>query len=251
MRVLCSLLLALASSPAAHAADLRVLSAGAVQEAERPLAADFAERTHNPVEVVTGTVGQVRAMLEAGETADVVVVSAPVMEALVRAGIVAEGTTVPMGRIGIGVAIRKGAPHPDIATVESFRATILGARSIVYMDPAAGASSGIAMARILSELGIADELAGRTLLLTTGYTAEKVANGEAEYALQNISELIAVEDVELVGPLPPALQTYTTYVAGIASQSANRYIAANLIAHMTAESAAERWREAGIEPGAE
>ncbi len=251
MRVLCSLLLAGAISTSAHAAEIRVLSAGAVQEAERPLAAEFAELTRNPVEVVTGTVGQVRAMLEAGEAADVIVVSAPVMEELVLSGVVARGTTIPLGRIGIGVAIRAGAPHPDIATVEAFRSTILGARSIVYMDPAAGASSGIAMARILSELGIADELSGRTLLLTTGYTAEKVASGEAEYALQNISELIAVDGVELVGPLPPALQTYTTYVAGVASQSANRDIAANLIAHMTAESAAQRWREAGIEPGAE
>ena len=234
----------------AQAAELRMITGGATLEVEEALAEDFTRETGIAVVFTTGTAGQVRDRVLAGEPADVVAASAAVLAALEQAGAVRPGSAAVLGRTGIGVAVREGAPRPAIATAAEFRAAILAARSIVYMDPASGASSGIAMARTLRELGIADQVAGKTLLLTGGYTAEKVVSGEAGIALQNISELIAVPGAVLVGPLPPELQTYTTYSAGIAAASPNQDAARAFIEFLTRTESAARWRAAGIEPGA-
>ena len=103
-----------------------------------------------------------------------------------------------------------------------FRAAILAADSLVHMDPAAGISSGIAISRIFTELGIADQVAEKALLQSSGYSAEQVASGRAVLAIQNMTQLMAVEGVTIVGPLPPEIQTQTNYVAGVAAQSAHK-----------------------------
>jgi molybdate transport system substrate-binding protein len=125
---------------------------------------------------------------------------------------------------------------------------MLKARSITYMDPAAGASSGIATAKILRDLGIADEMAKKTKLTETGYSAERVASGEVELAIQNVSEILPVKGVRLAGPLPEPLQVYTVYSAGVASNSVNPKEAMDFIRFLIRKESAQAWQAAGVEP---
>ena len=125
---------------------------------------------------------------------------------------------------------------------------MLGAKSVTYMDPAAGASSGIATAKILKELGIADQMAPKTKLTESGYSAERVASGEVEMAIQNISEIVPVKGVQLAGPLPAPLQVYTVYSAGVASNSVNPKEAMDFIRFLIRAESARTWQDAGIEP---
>jgi molybdate transport system substrate-binding protein len=116
------------------------------------------------------------------------------------------------------------------------------------MDPAAGASSGIAIAKIMQELGIAEETAKKTKLTESGNSADRVASGEVELAIQNISEIVPVKGVRLAGPLPEPLQVYTTYAAGVATKSVNPKEATDFIRFLTRPESGAQWKEAGIEP---
>lgn len=247
LRIIAALVILAAAAPV-EAAELQVLSAGAVQEAEKALAADFTKETGNQVTFTFGNVGQIQDKLKAGVAADVIVLSAPALEALDKAGGLRAGSRTELGRAGIGVAVHEGAPKPRIATPEDFRKALLDAKSVVYADPAGGASSGIQVARILKELGIADEVNKKAKLVAGGYVVEAVAKGEVELGIHNISEILPVKGVSLVGPLPPQLQSYTLYAAGISAKSAAPEAAAAFIKFLTRADAVKQWKAAGIEP---
>jgi molybdate transport system substrate-binding protein len=232
----------------AAAVEIHVLTAGAVQEAEKQLALDYRKLTGNRVTFTAGTVGQIQERLKNGDAADVLVLSKPALEQLTKAGDIRPNASAVLGRIGIGVGVGEGSKVPDIGTADKFRAAMLAARSITYMDPAAGASSGIATAKILKELGIADEMAKKTKLTRSGYSAERVASGEVEMAIQNISEILPVKGVRLAGPLPKPLQVYTIYSAGVADNSVNPKEAMDFIRFLIRKEAAMIWQQAGVEP---
>jgi molybdate transport system substrate-binding protein len=232
----------------AAAVELHILTAGAVQEGEKKLADEYRHMTGNRVTFISGTVGQIQERLKNREAADVIVVSKPAMEQLDKAGEIRPSASAVLGRIGIGVAAKEGSTIPDIGTSEKFKAAMLKARSITYMDPAAGASSGIATAKILRDLGIADEMAKKTKLTETGYSAERVASGEVELAIQNVSEILPVKGVRLAGPLPEPLQVYTVYSAGVASNSVNPKEAMDFIRFLIRKESAQAWQAAGVEP---
>jgi molybdate transport system substrate-binding protein len=234
----------------AVAAEINVFSAGAVQEVEKEIAAEFSKQTGHKVTFTIGTVGQIQEKLKAGAPVDVIVVSAPALEEMAKTGVVKPESRVAVGSIGIGVGYKEGAAKPDISSPDAFRKTLLKAKAITYMDPAVGASSGIAFARILSDLGIADQMKSKTKLTQGGYSADKVASGEVDLAIQNQSEIIPVKGVTLAGPLPGPLQVYTPYGAGVATKSANVNEAQAFIRAITDAKAAEHWRHAGIEPAA-
>ena len=231
-----------------QAAEINVLTAGALQEAEKALAADFTRATGNKVNFTAGTVGQIQEKLKSGAPADVIVVSTPALQQLEKAGDVRAQSAVALGRIGIGVGVKAGAPIPDLSTPDKFKDAMLKAKSVTYMDPAQGASSGIATAKIMKDLGIADEMAKKTKLTQTGYSADRVASGEVEVAIQNVSEIVPVKGVALAGMLPPPLQVYTPYSAGIAAKTASAKEATDFIRFLTRSEAASRWNDAGIEP---
>lgn len=237
----------LAWSTTANAAEIHVLSAGAVQEAEKALAAEFEKTTGDHVSFVFGTVGAIQDRLKAGERADVVVLSVSAIEAMAKAHELIGDAGTPLAKVGIGVAVRTGAPQPDISTPEAFRAALLKARSIVYADPAKGASSGIQFTRILNQLGIADAVKPKANLQPGGYVVEVVARGEAEVGVHNISEILPVKGVVLVGPLPPALQSYTTYAAGVPATNAAPASARAFVKFLAAPAAARHWTAAGFE----
>lgn len=238
----------LAAAPAAHAAEFRVLSAGAVTEAVTEIAAQFRDETGSDAKPTFGTVGAIEEKLRGGEPADVVILSAPSLEALERAGKIVAGSRVELGRVGIGVAVRAGSPRPDITTPESFRRTILDAKSLVYADPAKGASSGIYFAELLARLGIADAVKGKTTLLPGGYVVELVAKGDAEIGIHQISEILPVKGVTLVGPLPPELQKYTVYAAGVTKDAAAPDIAAAFIKRLTGQAGRALFTRTGFAP---
>jgi molybdate transport system substrate-binding protein len=238
----------LAAPLAASAVEINVYSAGAVQEAERSLAAEFTQNTGHKVNFTVGTVGQIQEKLKSGAPADVIVVSAPALAQLEKAGDVRGHSAVALGRIGIGVGVKEGAPVPDISTPEKFKDAMLKAKAITYMDPAQGASSGIATAKIMQNLGIADEMAKKTKLTQAGYSADRVASGEVDIAIQNVSEIVPVKGVKLAGMLPEPLQVYTPYAAGVATKSVAPKEATDFIRFLARAEASGHWKEAGIEP---
>jgi molybdate transport system substrate-binding protein len=197
------------------AAEIKVMSAGAMKTIVTELGAAFTRETGHTLALTTGTVGQLRDKILAGEAADVVVMSDTAVDQLIGQGHLARGSRVDLARTGIGVAVRDGAPKPDIATAEALKQTLLSAKSVAYVDPASGATSGIYFATVLQRLGIADAVKDKAILKPGGFVAELVARGEAEVAVHQISEILPVKGVTLVGPLPRELQKVTVYSAAL------------------------------------
>ncbi len=245
-----SLLMAIALWPGvdrAQAAEIKVLSAGAVRAIVTDLAAAFRQETGHTATLTFGTVGAMRQKLTAGDAADVVIMTDLAIDEMARQGAVAPGTRTDIARTGMGVGVREGASKPDISTPEAFKQTLLAAKSIVYVDPAQGATSGIHFAGVLQRLGIAEAVKAKTKLVPGGYPAELVAKGEAELVAHQISEILPVRGVTLVGPLPKDLQKITTYSAGLAARSAVPDAARAFIAFMARPDFKSRFAEAGLD----
>ena len=203
----------------ARAADIRVLAVRAPEVAIRSLAADFAKESGHQVTFTIGSPAVVMQKIKANEVHDAVIVSEPAMDELDRDGIVNPESRVRLANTGIGVAVRDGAPKPDIGTPEALKQALLSTKSLTYVDPAQGGTSGIHFAGVLQRLGIADAVKSKTTLVPGGYPAELVAKGEVEMVVHQISEIIPVKGVTLVGPLPKDLQKITVYGAGVAVAS--------------------------------
>lgn len=197
--------------------ELCILSAGAAKEIVTKLAKLYIQTTGHGVTLNFAPVGAIRERILSGETADLIVVAAPVLEELVQQGKVNRKTIRQIGKVGVGIAVQSGQTLPDISTADILRATLLNAQSLVYADPASGASSGIQFAKVLQQLGIEGSVRGKSILLPGGGSAimETVAAGQAQIGIQQITEILPVQGVDLVGPLPAELQQITMYSAGI------------------------------------
>lgn len=231
----------------AGAAELKVLTAGAYRPVVMAVVPEFTRVTGHKVVVENATVGVLRERIESGETFDVVIVTPTVIEELARKGKVTSGTNRVLARVGVGVMVRAGAPKPDISTVEAFKQALLSARSVAYIDPASGGSSGIYVDRLLQRLGVAEQVRAKARLKQGGYVADLIKSGEAELGIHQISEIIPVKEVELVGPLPAEIQNYTTYAAGISSGSKEPEAARALIEALAGPAAAGVLKEKGME----
>ena len=201
------------------AEEIKVQSAGAVRAIVTELSETFRQETGNTVALSFGTVGVSRGKLAGGDPMDVVIMTDVAVDEAIREGRVVAGTRTDLARTGMGVAVREGASRPDISTPDALKASLLAARSLVYVDPAQGATSGIHFKSVLERLGIADAVRAKTQLAAGGYPAEKVASGEAEMVVHQISEIVPVKGVVLVGPLPGDLQKVTVYSAGLVTRS--------------------------------
>ena len=229
----------------ARADELKVFSAGAVRAIVTELAEAFRQETGHTVTLSFGTVGVTRGKLASGEPVDVVIMTDVAIDDMAKQGAVVPGSRADLARTGMGLGVREGAPRPDIATSEAFKQTLLAAKSIVYVDPKQGATSGIHFASVLDRLGIADAVKGQ--LVPGGYPAEKVASGEAEVVVHQISEIVPVKGVTLVGPLPPDLQKVTVYSAGLAARSAAPETARAFIAFLTRPAFKAKFAAAGLD----
>jgi molybdate transport system substrate-binding protein len=233
----------------AEAADLKVISAGAVRGLIAQIIEDYSGRTGQKFDFTIGTTGQLRNIIASGQHADLIIVSAPLMAELEKTGKLMEGSRTDLGRVGIGVTIREGAPVPDVATPERFKEALVAAKSIAYTNPAEGGTSGIYFTGLAERLGIGDAIRKKAILTKGGREAAiEVAEGRAEMAIVFISESMAVKGVKLAGPLPPPLQDYSAYAAAIPRSSTDVAAARAFVAALASPGMAQRWRANGFEP---
>jgi molybdate transport system substrate-binding protein len=230
-------------------ADIKVMSAGAVQSMVTLLGGEFERESGNKLDLVFNTAGSLLARIKGGETADIVVLSQSGIAELEKLGMLVAGTCTDLGRTVTGVVVREGAPIPDISTPEAFKQVLLKARSVAYTDPKAGGSGGIMFAAMLEKLGIADEVNKKAVLGKRGTeTAVAVAEGRAEIGITFISEVLPVKGAKVAGPLPGTLNTANTYTAAVHKSSAAPEAATALLRKLTNPADRARWIAAGLEP---
>jgi molybdate transport system substrate-binding protein len=230
-------------------AEIKVLSAGAVQSMVMALGAEFERESGHKLNLTFNTAGSLRERIANGEQADLVILSESAIAALDRPGMFVPGSITDLGRTVTGVAVKEGAAVPDISTPAAFKQALLAARTVAYTDPKAGGSSGTFFAGLLDRLGIADEIKKKAVLGQRGHdVALSVADGRAEIATTFISELLPQKGVKVVGPLPGDLQNANTYTAAIPAGSAVRDAATAFLRKLTDPATAARWTAAGLEP---
>jgi molybdate transport system substrate-binding protein len=237
----------LALSHAAAAAELKVLTAGAMKETILALVPDFERPTGHKVMLDNDTAGALSRRIEGGEAVDLAVNTAPVIDGLIGKGKLAPGRT-DLATVGIGVVVKAGAPLPDISSLDAFKRLLLAAKSITQVDPASGSTSGVYLAGLYERLGIADQIKPKLVLVHGGSSATLVAKGEAEIAIQQISEIVTVPGVAFAGPLPTEIQNTTTYSAAIGANAKERDAASALISLLRGAQAASLLRAKGMEP---
>ena len=231
------------------AADIKVISAGAVRGLIAQIIADYSAQTGHKFEFKTGTTGQLRAIIASGEPADLIIASAPLMAELEKSEMMMPASRADLGRVGIGVAVREGAAAPDVSTPEAFKQALINARSVAYTDPREGGTSSIYLMGVLERFGLVDAVTRKAALSKGGRDAvEKVARGEAEIAVTLISEIVPVKGARLAAAVPDQLQLYTVYAAAIPASSTDPAAARAFIAALTGPAMAERWKAAGFEP---
>jgi molybdate transport system substrate-binding protein len=240
---------AIALAGAAHAAEIKLMSSGGMRVALIDLMPAFERATRHKVVATYGSPGAIRDRILAGEPMDVLVFPGPGIDALAKQGKIIAGSKVNLARSGMGVAVRAGAPKPDISTPEALRRALLAAKSIVYTDPALGSPSGVHFSKVLERLGIADEMKAKSRLHDgTSFNAELVARGEIELAIQQISEIVPVKGAELAGPLPADLQLISDFAIGIGAAAKEQAAAHELIKFLMSPAAAAVIRATGMEP---
>ena len=225
----------------ACADEIRVISGGAARAFVEPTARSF---PGHEVKLDWQPMGKLVQSLAAGQPADMIIVTSEVLQQLEAEGKIAKGSGRPLARVGIGVAVNEKAPLPDISTPEAFRRTLLAAKSIVYIDPRAG-TSGKHVAEILAKLGIAEEVNRKATLGQGGHVVEPVGRGEIELGIHQVSEILPVKGVKLVGELPRELQKYTVYVAAPTPSTGKSALVQQLMQHLRSTSARERLAQAG------
>jgi molybdate transport system substrate-binding protein len=234
-------------APAA-AAEIKVLTAGAFKLVVLALVPDFEKQTGDKVTVDNDTAGVLKKRIAGGEAFDVAVITPAVVDELTAMGKIAAGSRVNLASVGVGVMVKAGAPKLDVSTIEAFKRALLAAKSVAYIDPVSGGSSGIYIDSMLVRLGIADQVRPKAKLKKGGHVADLIVSGEAELGLHQISEIVPVKGVELVGPLPKEIQNTTIYAAGLSAAAQNKDAAAALIKAFSGPAAAAVLKSKGMEP---
>ena len=229
-----------------QAAEVRVLTAGAYKGVLVALVPEFEKSTGHKVVLDNDTAGALQKRISGGEAFDLAVITPGVVGALAKEGKIA-GSPVNLARVGIGVVVKEGAPVPNVATVDAFKQALLAAKSVAYIDPASGGSSGIYLANLFEKMGIADQVKPKAKLKQGGYVAELIVSGEAELGIHQISEIVPVKGAHLVGPLPAEIQNYTTYAGGISAAAKEPDAAKALLTFLTSETAAAVLKSRGME----
>jgi molybdate transport system substrate-binding protein len=181
--------------------------------------------------------------IASGARADMIVAISDSMDKLVADGVVRPETRRRLADSVLGVGVKAGAPKPDISSVEAFKKAMVGARAVAYSQ--AGAS-GIYFAGLIDRLGIASEVNRRAVVIPMGFTAEKVASGEAELAVQQVSELMSVPGIDIVGPFPNEVQVSSTFEAAIFRDAANFAGAETFLDALTSAEAGDAYRQGGL-----
>jgi molybdate transport system substrate-binding protein len=232
---------------AAHADEIRVLSTQGVEGAYRELVPQFEKASgHKVTTIYTGTLDAQR-RIAAGESYDLVIMAAPAIDDLIRSGKVVPGSRVDLASSGVGVAVRVGAPRPDIRSTEAFKKTLLAAKSIgISSGP-----SGVYLTGLFRRLGIADQITSKLKQTATGvFVGSIIASGEVEIGFQQVSELAHYPGIQYVGPLPADIQTVTVFSSGIQIGAKSIDAAKAWITFLTSPAAAAVFKSKSMEPAA-
>ena len=250
LRVVAGLLFTVATA-AAHATEIHVYSSGAPAVAAKVIATDFAKGSDDHFDFTVAQPAVIQADLAAGDTIDVVILPKPVVTILTNSGLLRNDGAVNVARVGAGIVVRAGAPAPNIADVAAIRQLLRNAHSIAYPDPAetGGGSTGLAVARMIEKLGLTDVVRPKLMAKSAiGGGVALVAEGKAEVGIFNISEIMPVKGVTLVGPLPSELQSYILFTAAIPVKSTVPEPASAYIKRLTDPATRPAWLNAGLEP---
>jgi molybdate transport system substrate-binding protein len=231
------------SATSVGATEIKVLSGGAMRSLLVEAVPLFESASGFKVDLRFALTSVLKKEIEQGAAFDIALLPRPELDALVLHGSIVAGTQSDITRSAVGLAVRAGAPKPDIETVAAFKRTLLAAETLGYSD----GPSGAYVTELLLRLGIAQEMKPRTKL-TSGPVAELVAKGEAEIGIQQIVAILPVKGAELVGPLPSELQNIIIYAAGLSARSAKSEAAREFIAFMTTPEVAQIIRAKGMEP---
>ena len=224
---------------------IRLLSTLALMGAVRSLAGKYQTLTGTHIEADFAPTLGLLDRLQKGETADVLILTQEGLAGLAATGSVVAESCIDLARSYVGLAIKAGAAHPDIMTEEGLRATLLGARSVAYSRLGA---SGIFFAQLIAGMGIASEVNARATIVPQGFTAERLVSGEADLAVQQISELKQVAGVDIVGPIPLHLQDPAVFSAGRLAASARPDQSDKLLKFLVSKEVAPALRKSGLEP---
>ena len=238
----CGLLL----SGAVQAAELKVLGSGAVKEAYAELLPQFEKASGHKVTVIWAGTVDIKKRMEAGEVYDLVMIASPEMEVFVKDGKVAAGTKVDLVKSGVGVAVKAGAPKPDVGSGDALKKALIAAKAVGYSQ----GPSGVYMQSLFEKMGIADQVKAKAKITTPGVpVATLIRGGEAEIGFQQVSELIHEPGIDFLGALSNDIQRITTFSGGIHSASKEQTAAKALQTFLTAPARADTLKKHGLSPG--
>jgi molybdate transport system substrate-binding protein len=229
-----------------NAAEIRVLSTQATEEAYRELVPQFEKATgHKVATVFTGTLGAQKRLAD-GESYDMIIMSSPSIDAQIKIGKVVAGSRVDIAKSGVGVGVPKDAPKPDISTTEALKKTLLAAKSIGYST----GPSGVYMTGLFEKLGLADQVKDKLRQTPTGvFVGTIIASREVEIGFQQVSELSNFPGVDYVGPLPADVQNTTVFSSGMIVDAKEAEAAKALVKFLTSPEAGSAFKKRGMEPG--
>jgi len=224
--------------------SVRVLSTLALAGAVRALADTYQAKSGARIDADFSPTVRLLERLKEGETADVLILTQEGLAGLVSAGTVVAQSCVDLARSWVGLAVEAGQPHPDISTDAALRATLLSARSVAYSRLGA---SGIFFAQLIAKMGIEKEINARATVVPLGFTAERIVSGDADVAIQQLSELKQVKGIEIVGPLPHHLQKPAVFSAGRMAAAKNIVASDLLLTFLASSGATQALLESGLE----
>jgi molybdate transport system substrate-binding protein len=226
-------------------AKLKVMCARSMHQVVGALTDAFRRDTGHDVELNFGTVGALQKRLDGGETADVLILGAPMIDKLAKAGTVGPGTAV--ATTSVGIAVREGTTPPDVSTPEAFKRALIAAGKVAFSDAAVGGSAGIYLAKLFVEMELADEIARKGMPQQSGgEVATRVANGEADVGMTLMAEIAPIKGARIIGPLPAPLGNDTTYAAAVTSGSSAKDAGDAFIRALTHASTRSAWEGAGF-----
>jgi molybdate transport system substrate-binding protein len=237
-------LLAFAACPV-HGAELRIFGSRVTKMIVDDIGPQFERTTGHKLVVVTEVGAAMKRRIEAGEPFDLAVLINFQTDELIKSGKLLADTRVDLMKAGIGVAVRRGAPIPDISTVDAFKQTLLSAKSITYLKEGA---STIYLDQLFKRMGIADQLREKTVKPDTESVSERVAAGEVELGMIVIPNILSVPGAQLVGPIPEEIQSYIEFTAAVAANSANQQAARDLVAFLRSPAAISAIKAKGMIP---
>jgi molybdate transport system substrate-binding protein len=242
------LLCASVAPTGATAAEIKLLSPGAVSTSLSELMPQFEQSSGHKVTVGYSPALALVDRLKKGEAPDVAIVGDSAADELTKLGLFVTGSKVVIARVGVGVFVRRGDPKPDISTPEAFLRSVMNAKAISYSDPKMGGTAANYVARLMADLDITGSIGPKTKLTAPSKPLRDfVAGGGADFGLNQITEIVADPRLELVGPLPAAYQYYTLYAAGVMAKSQHQDVGKALITFLASPAAAAVMRSKGFE----